>query len=98
MSDFITFLTILAEWLVHFKLEKWPKIYEQIKLQLKSYPVVQLAYLDIDASWFYRASRSKVMVVVVILANLANLASKSGHFALEIAQEIHEIIKLELKS
>ena len=41
---------------------------------------------------------SKVMVVVVILANLVILASKLGDFALEIAQKIHEIIKLELKS
>ena len=42
--------------------------------------------------------RSKVMVVVVILTNLAILASKLGHVALEIAQKIYEIIKLELKS
>ena len=30
--------------------------------------------------------------------NWVILASKSGHFGLEIAQKIHEIIKLELKS
>ena len=37
-------------------------------------------------------------MVMVILTILVILASKSGHFALEIAQKIHEIVKLELKS
>ena len=36
MFYFIAFLAILAEWLLHFQLEKWHKIWEQIKLLLKS--------------------------------------------------------------
>ena len=36
MFNFIAFLVILAEWLLHFQSEKWLKICEQIKLLLKS--------------------------------------------------------------
>ena len=36
MFHFIAFLAILAEWLLHFQLEKWLKIWEQIKLLPKS--------------------------------------------------------------
>ena len=36
MFNFIAFLAILTEWLLHFQSEKWLKICEQIKLLLKS--------------------------------------------------------------
>ena len=60
--------------------------------------MVQLASLDIDASWFAMTSKSKVMVILVILAILAILAAKLGHFASEIEPKIYEMLKLELKS